>query len=121
MENIQSNNEVDQVFINEIWNDDFSAKMYKKRILDGKYKWLLISLHSSLDAFATRDEISEVEKLVEVAREKQIPIIFITNHIPGVIQITPLTKRFYKYIDCEIDLESNDSRENTFVSDFFDL
>lgn len=121
MENIQSNNEVDQVFINEIWNDDFSAKMYKKRILDGKYKWLLISLHSSLDAFATRDEIAEVEKLVEVAREKQIPIIFITNYIPGVLQITPLTKRFYQYIDCEIDLESNDSRENTFVSDFFDL
>lgn len=119
MENICSNNELEQVFINEIWNDNFSAKMYKNRIGNGIYKWLLISLHSSLDAFTTREQILEVEKIVEVARANNIPIVFITNYLPEAIQIMPLTKRFYKYVECEIDLESNNSRENTYVSNFF--
>ena len=47
--------------------------------------------------------------------------IFLTNTIPDVINIINITKKFYEYADVEIDLESSDCKEKTYVSNIVAL
>lgn len=121
MENIQSHNEVDHVFINEVWTDIPLQEVYEKKICDGTYKWVIISLHASLDVFADEEKLSRLENLVKLAKQSNIPILIITNFLSDVLKIFRLTKRFYKYVDKELDLEGESSLENTYVSKFVNI
>lgn len=121
MENIQSHNEVDHVFINEIWTDILSQELYKRKICDGGYKWVIISLHSSLEAFADEENLLDLENVLKLAKKSNVPILIITNFLPDALKIFRLTKRFYKYADKELDLECEGSLENTYVSKFVNI
>ena len=66
-------------------------------------------------------EINKVKELVDIAKENKIPVIFLTNTIPYAINITNITKRFYEYADVEIDLESSDCKEKTYVTNIVAL
>jgi len=121
MEDISSYNNVENVFINEIWTDGNMSDLYLNKIANKRYRWLIISLHSSLDVFTNETEINKVKELVDIAKENKIPVIFLTNTIPYAINITNITKRFYEYADVEIDLESSDCKEKTYVSNIVAL
>ena len=75
----------------------------------------------TLDVFTNETEINKVKELVDIAKENKIPVIFLTNTIPYAINITNITKRFYEYADVEIDLESSDCKEKTYVSNIVAL
>lgn len=121
MEDISLHSEVEKVFINEIFTDDKLIDIYLNRIIEGRYQWLLISLHASLDVLEMKENIDKVEMVVKVAKQHKIPIIFITNIAPYAIKVAKLTSRFYKYIDAEIDLYSSECPDKTYVSKFEDL
>lgn len=53
-----------------------------------------------------------------MARHNGISIIYVTNFMPGCLNIMHLTKKFYLISDYEIDLEARDYRENTYASNF---
>ena len=93
---------------------------YIRKIIEGRYEWLIISLHASLEVLEIEDNIDKVERLVKVAKENKIPIIIITNVMPDFIKTVKLTKRFYKYIDVEIDLDSSECPGKTYVTNFLD-
>lgn len=121
MEDISSYNNVENVFINEIWTDGNMSDLYLNKIANKRYRWLIISLHSSLEVFTDEKEINKVKELVDIAKENKIPVIFLTNTIPDVINIINITKKFYEYADVEIDLESSDCKEKTYVSNIVAL
>lgn len=120
MEDISSYNEVENISINEILKENELVDTYIRKIIEGRYEWLIISLHASLEVLEIEDNIDKVERLVKVAKENKIPIIIITNVMPDFIKTVKLTKRFYKYIDVEIDLDSSECPGKTYVTNFLD-
>lgn len=121
MEDISSYNEVENISINEILKENELVDTYIRKIIEGRYEWLIISLHASLEVLEIEDNIDKVERLVKVAKENKIPTIIITNVMPDFIKTVKLTKRFYKYIDVEIDLDSSECPGKTYVNNFLDV
>ena len=66
MEDISSYNNVENVFINEIWTDGNMSDLYLNKIANKRYRWLIISLHSSLEVFTDEKEINKVKELVDI-------------------------------------------------------
>ena len=80
MEDISSYNNVENVFINEIWTDGNMSDLYLNKIANKRYRWLIISLHSSLEVFTDEKEINKVKELVDIAKENKIPVIFFNKY-----------------------------------------
>ncbi len=118
MEIIDTDNDVEHVFIYDIMIDMDKRAYYRAQLEKGKYRWLIISLHASLDVLCTKEQVSQLEDFIETVRHNGISIIYVTNFMPGCLNIMHLTKKFYLISDYEIDLEARDYRENTYVSNF---